>query len=110
MIFVSVQATGKIVVFNQPFENAEKAILYRQLGAIEASKKGAAATLVRSYATFSLGTAHTGLMFYDETGEVPRIPAGEITIEDAEILHRLYKRGQFIIFCTKPIQKQTRSV
>ncbi|CAG7716865.1 unnamed protein product [Allacma fusca] len=85
-------ATNKILVFNAPFDNPENAIKYRQRGAIEGAKINASAVLVRSYATYSLATPHTGLMFYD--GDVQKIPAGEISIEDAELLYRLQKKGQ----------------
>lgn len=85
------QATGKIVVFNAPFDDPENAIKYRQKGAIAAGKLGASAVLVRSYATFSLSTPHTGLMFY-ESG-YPKIPAAEISIEDSELLNRLQQKG-----------------
>ena len=93
-------ATGKIIVFNQRFEDPEKAIKYRQLGAIEGAKLGAVATIVRSYATFSLGTPHTGLMFY--SNNVTHIPAAEISIEDAKLLSRLYKKGTVKLLISAP--------
>ena len=91
------QATGKVLVFNAPFDDPENAIKYRQRGAIEGAKLNASTVLVRSYATFSLGTPHTGLMFYDL--DLTKIPAAEISIEDAELLGRLYNKGKLLEKC-----------
>jgi carboxypeptidase Q len=88
-------ATNKIIVFNQPFDNPEDGIKYRQYSAIKAAKLGAVATLVRSYVTFTLGNPHTGLMFYEHNGSIP-IPSAELSIEDADLLYRLYKKGSIV--------------
>ncbi|ODN03873.1 Carboxypeptidase Q [Orchesella cincta] len=86
---------GKILVFNHPFDDAVNAVTYRHRSAIEGAKVGAIATIVRSYATFSLSTPHTGEMHYED--DTPPIPSAEIAIEDAELLGRLYDRGQKIV-------------
>ncbi|CAL8097346.1 unnamed protein product [Orchesella dallaii] len=86
---------GRILVFNHPFDDAVNAVTYRHRSAIEGAKVGAIATIVRSYTTFSLGTPHTGEMHYED--DIPPIPSAEITVEDAELLGRLYNKGQKIV-------------
>ena len=51
---------------------------------------GAAGVLLRSLATASLRTPHTGVTIYDEG---PKIPAAAVATEDAAQLHRLLQRG-----------------
>lgn len=93
-LFASVSAfkvAGKIVVFNQPFVSYGVSVEYRSRGASVASKYGAAAALIRSVTPFSLNTPHTGHQGYSDG--VKKIPAACITVEDAELLHRMYERG-----------------
>jgi len=63
----------------------------RGRGPAEAAKVGAAAALVRSLATASLRSPHTGNTSFP-AGVAP-IPAAAISVEDAELLHRLLQRG-----------------
>jgi carboxypeptidase Q len=88
------QARGKIVLFDVPFTNYGETVQYRGRGAIEAAKVGAVAALVRSVTPYSQRTPHTGGMFYDST--VRRIPAAAVTVEDAEMMHRMQTRGERI--------------
>ena len=88
------QARGKIVLFDVPFTSYGETVQYRGRGAIEAAKVGAVAALVRSVTPYSQRTPHTGGMFYDST--VARIPAAAITVEDAEMMHRMQTRGERI--------------
>ena len=83
---------GKIVVFNAPFVNYGLTVQYRVTGASRAARYGAVAVLVRSITPVSLQTPHTGAMNYDP--QQPQIPAAAITIEAAELLQRLYDRGE----------------
>lgn len=85
------QAAGKIVLFNVPFTSYGETVRYRGMGAIEAAKAGAVASLIRSVTPYSLQTPHTGAMRYDEA--VPKIPHAAITIEDAEYFAREQARG-----------------
>jgi carboxypeptidase Q len=85
------QVRGKIVVYNVPFTNYGETVRYRSSGASRAAHHGAVAALVRSVTPVSLQTPHTGAMNYDE--KQPKIPAAAITIEGAELLQRLYDRG-----------------
>ena len=82
---------GKIVVYNVPFTTYGETVRYRGYGASRAASHGAVAALVRSITPVSLQTPHTGAMIYDE--KLPKIPTAAITIEAAELLQRLYDRG-----------------
>ena len=85
------QAAGRIVLFNVPFTSYGETVRYRGLGAIEASKVGAVASLIRSVTPYSMQTPHTGAMRYDES--TPKIPHAAVTIEDAEYFAREQARG-----------------
>ena len=89
-------ARGKIVCFTLPFTEYGSTVVIRTRGAIEAARVGAVASLVRSITPFSMQTPHTGMMQYDESAAVPRIPHAAITAEDAGFLQRLQDRGQAI--------------
>ncbi|MGH7623401.1 MAG: M20/M25/M40 family metallo-hydrolase [Gemmatimonadaceae bacterium] len=96
------QAKGKIVLFDYPFDTAkppftayEQAVIYRYAGADSAAKYGGLAALVRSVASFSLSTPHTGGMGYgDTTAHAHHVPAAAISVEDADMLSRIQARGQ----------------
>jgi hypothetical protein len=62
------------------------------MGAARAAPLGAVAVLVRSLTTRSLGAPHTGSMRSLE-GKAKNIPAASVSVEDAELLHRLASRG-----------------
>lgn len=82
---------GKIVVFAPKWESYGKTVAYRRDSASVASKKGAIAALVRSITPFSIGSPHTGMQAYQDG--VKQIPVACITVEDAEMLLRIYRRG-----------------
>jgi carboxypeptidase Q len=84
---------GKIVLFDVPFTQYEATRVYRTDGPSRAAKLGAVATLLRSVASSSINSPHTGNMRYDST-VARRIPAAAITVEDAMLLHRMQDRGQ----------------
>ena len=86
------RAAGKIVLYDVPFTTYGETVQYRGRGAIEAAKVGAVAALVRSVTPYSMRTPHTGGMAYDST--VRRIPAAAITVEDAQMIHRMQDRGE----------------
>jgi carboxypeptidase Q len=94
---------GKIVFYNSPmdmalvesgraFEAYSKAVVFRGGGASRAAEFGAVAAVVRSVASGSLRTPHTGAMRYD--AKFPKIPAAAVTTEDAELMHRLLAKGE----------------
>jgi carboxypeptidase Q len=84
---------GKMVLYDVPFTHYGETVRYRGTGAIRASARGAVAALVRSVGPVSLRTPHTGAM-HAYVDSFPRIPAAAVTIEDAEMIHRLVARGQ----------------
>jgi carboxypeptidase Q len=85
------EARGKIVLFDVPFTTYGQTVAYRAVGAAAASRVGAVAMLLRSVASFSMNTPHTGAMRRDTTAAP--IPAAAITVEDAMLMHRMQGRG-----------------
>ncbi len=85
---------GKIVFFNHTMAVAAdygKFAGLRGRGPAAAAKAGAVGALVRSLATASLRTPHTGSTRFEDNG--PRIPAAAVSTEDADLLHRLLEAG-----------------
>ncbi|XP_020824568.1 carboxypeptidase Q isoform X1 [Phascolarctos cinereus] len=93
------EARGKIVVYNQPYKGYGESVLYRVQGAVEAAKVGAVASLIRSVASFSIYSPHTGIQYYQDG--VPQIPTACITVEDAEMMARMASRGTKIVIQLK---------
>ena len=94
---------GKIVFYNKPmnmalvekgraFEAYGDAVVFRGGGPSRAAEFGAVAAVVRSVASGSLRTPHTGATRYD--AKFPKIPAAAMTTEDAELVHRLLAKGE----------------
>jgi carboxypeptidase Q len=99
------EAKGKIVLFDFPFDTSQhpfaaygQAVQYRAYGVDSAAAVGAVAALVRSVTPHSLRTPHTGgLSYADTVRTVPRIPGAAVTVEDAEMLHRMQQRGERVV-------------
>lgn len=95
----STRVKDKIVFINQPMD--EKMINtfsayggcwpVRGTGAVEASKLGAKAVLIRSLGMPLDEHPHTGSMHYDEN--VDKIPAAALSTLDAERLHEVLSKG-----------------
>jgi hypothetical protein len=91
------KARGKIVFFNKPMPRSKGFDQYgtigalRFRGAIEASRVGAVAALVRSVGTGWHRLPHTGATGLDP--KVPAIPFAALAAEDAELLHRALLKG-----------------
>jgi carboxypeptidase Q len=94
---------GKIVFYNKAmdlslvesgraFEAYSQAVVFRGTGASRAAEFGAVGAVIRSVASASLRTPHTGAMRYDE--KQPKIPAAAMTTEDADLVHRLLAKGE----------------
>ncbi len=81
---------GKIVVYNEQWTTYGDSVQYRSNGASRAAKYGAVAALVRSVASFSIYSVHTGVQHNQD------IPIAAITVEDAEMMQRMQDRGQKI--------------
>jgi carboxypeptidase Q len=89
------EAKGKIVLFDVPFTTYPETVKYRVGGAVAAARAGAVACLIRSVASFSIRSPHTGVMHYDST--VAPIPAAALSVEDALMLRRFQDRGQSVV-------------
>lgn len=93
------KAKGKIVLFNNPMPEYDPesgsgygtAVRFRHKGAKLAAAHGAVACLVRSVTARSLRSPHTGSMDFRDEGNP--IPAAAVSVEDAEMISRLAKRG-----------------
>lgn len=94
---------GKIVFYNVPmdraliesgraFEAYGQAVRFRGSGASRAAEFGGVASVIRSVASASLRTPHTGSMRYDE--KQPKVPAAAMSTEDADLVHRLLAKGE----------------
>lgn len=89
---------GKIVFVDHAMPRTQDGIGYgyfgrpRREGPTIASKKGAAAILIRSIGTDEHRSPHTGVMTFND-GAAP-IPAGALSIPDAEQMQRILKRGK----------------
>jgi len=99
----SADVKGKIVFFNSPmdmelvlahrsFDAYRKAVVYRSEGPSRAAAQGAIAIVIRSVASASLRTPHTGALRYDP--KVRRIPAAAMSAEDSMLIDRLVKKGE----------------
>ena len=82
------------MLFDAPFTGYGQTVQYRSQGAIVAARAGAVASIIRSITPYAQQTPHTGNMAYAE--DVRRIPHAAITVEHAELLHRLQDRGERI--------------
>jgi carboxypeptidase Q len=93
------EARGKIVLFDAPFTNYPDTRVYRSDGPSAAARAGAVACLIRSVASSSIRSPHTGRTSYDSTA--PRIPAAALSVEDAMMLHRMQDRGDPVVVTLK---------
>jgi len=93
---------GKIVLFNYPFDKriaAEgrggeaygEAVVYRSDGPSAAARQGAVACLIRSVGGADYRIPHTGQTNYAD--DAPKIPAGAVASEDAELIVDLARQG-----------------
>ena len=96
------KVAGKIVLFDYPFDKqmaAEghggdaygEAVVYRSDGASAAARLGAVAALIRSVGGSEYRLPHTGQMKYAD--DAPKIPAGAVTVEDADLIAALVRQG-----------------
>src|SRR3979411_3112987 len=96
------KVAGKIVLFDYPYDKqmaAEgrggeaygEAVVYRSDGPSAAAREGAVACLIRSVGGADYRIPHTGQTKY--AADAPKIPAGAVTAEDAELIVDLAKQG-----------------
>ena len=86
---------GKIVVFNEDWVNYGVTVDYRVNGPSRVAKYGGLACIIRSVASKSIESPHTGGFSYDPN--YPKIPAAAVSIEDAHMVQRMADRGQKIV-------------
>jgi carboxypeptidase Q len=96
------KVASKIVLFNYPFDKqmaAEgrggeaygEAVVYRSDGPSAAARQGAVACLIRSVGGADYRLPHTGQTSYAD--DAPKIPAGAVTAEDADLIVDLLRQG-----------------
>jgi carboxypeptidase Q len=96
------RVAGRIVLFNYPFDKqmaAEgrgndaygEAVVYRSDGPSAAARQGAVACLIRSVGGADYRLPHTGQTNY--ANDAPKIPAGAVTAEDADLIVDLVQQG-----------------
>ena len=96
------KVTGKIVLFNYPFDKQMaaqsrgneaygEAVVYRSDGPSAAARQGAVACLIRSIGGADYRLPHTGQTHYAD--DAPKIPAAAVTAEDAELIVDLARQG-----------------
>jgi len=98
------QIKGKLVLYNVPMPKFDpktgpgygKTVAYRWAGPSAAAAHGAVGVLMRSVTAYSLGTPHTGTLGYKKG--VKKIPAAAVTVEDAELIARLAKKGPVKVY------------
>ena len=96
------RVAGKIVLFTYPFDKQMaavgrsgeaygEAVEYRSDGPSAAARQGAVACLIRSVGGADYRLPHTGQTKY--ATDAPKIPAGAVTSEDADLIAALVKQG-----------------
>src|SRR5205823_14647419 len=96
------KVAGKIVIFNYPFDKRiaaegrggaayEQAVLYRGGGPVAAARLGATACLIRSVGGADYRIPLNGQTKYAD--DAPKIPAGAVTSEDADLIADLARQG-----------------
>src|SRR5437588_4193681 len=96
------KVAGKIVLFNYHFDKQmaaqsragdaySQAVKYRGEGATAAGRLGAVASLIRSVGGAEFRLPHTGQNDYKP--DAPKIPAGAVTTEDADLIAALVPQG-----------------
>ena len=95
------KVAGKIVLFTYAFDKQMaatgrgdaygEAVTYRGDGPSAAARQGAIACLIRSVGGADYRIPHTGATRY--ASDAPKIPAGAVTSEDADLIADLVKQG-----------------
>ena len=95
------EVEGNIVFLNTRMQRDKAGKFYgkvvpnRVAGAVEASKMGAKAVIIRSVGTDNSRFAHTGVMRYDDN--VEKIPAGAISTADADNLEAMFDSKEDVV-------------
>lgn len=103
------RVAGKIVLYNARFDKQmaaqgfafdayREAVVYRGTGASEAARLGAVAALIRSVGGADYRLPHTGSLRYLD--DAPRVPAGAVAAEDADLMAYLAAQGRLRMHLT----------
>jgi carboxypeptidase Q len=106
---------GKILLFNERFDKElaaqgrgdeayGEAVMYRGAAPSVAASLGAIATLVRSVGGADYRLPHTGMTYYAPRS--PKIPAGAVTAEDADLVKNLTSQGEVQMHLTLTPEQQ----
>lgn len=104
------QVSGKIVFINKRMSRDKAGrgygpvVIGRARGAIEASKLGAKAVIIRSVGTDNSRFAHTGAMRYDDA--VEKIPAGALSNADADTLEAMFEKDAPVVISVEMQAKE----
>ncbi len=90
IVFLHDAMNMNLVRAGRAFEAYGRAVEFRSGGADAASELGAAAVVIRSVASASLRTPHTGFVHYQKG---KRIPGAAMSAEDAMLVSRLLRKG-----------------
>ncbi|KAL3185224.1 hypothetical protein MRX96_031096 [Rhipicephalus microplus] len=104
----SAEVNGTIVLYTPEWTSYLSYVPYRTKGPSYAARYGAVAALVRSATPTSLYTPHAGMLHY--MPEYPKIPAAAVTVEDADMLWRLAKRGSKVVVHLEMSNNHTQGV
>ena len=80
----------KIVLYNYKWDGYSNSVQYRVNGANRAKEHGAIGVLIKSIASKSIETVHTGMQNIEGNNKTC---AAAISIEDAEMMQRMKDRG-----------------
>jgi carboxypeptidase Q len=114
------QVAGKIIFFNykfpqeiiNTFEGYGNAVQYRSMAVNKASKKGAAAVIIRAVSTGEDDAPHTGTCHYeDSVNRIPAVAIGNITADKlAQACMGRTIKAQLIANCTNKGMKRSFNV
>ncbi|CAD8184848.1 unnamed protein product [Paramecium octaurelia] len=89
----NIDVKGKIVCFNYEWKGYSSGVQFRTNGPKLAEDAGAVGTIIRSVASVSISSPHTGMTNYQNI----KYPAVAITVEDADMIDRMRQRGQKVV-------------
>ena len=92
IVFFHAAMDRRLVESGHAFDAYSNAVGFRGRGASRAAEYGAVGVVIRSVASASLRTPHTGSVRYDP--KQPKIPAAAMTEEDAMLVHRLLAKKE----------------
>ncbi|CAD8099986.1 unnamed protein product [Paramecium primaurelia] len=101
----NINVQGKIVCFNYEWKGYSSGVQFRTNGPKLAEEAGAIGTIIRSVASVSISSPHTGMTNYQNI----KYPAVAITVEDADMIDRMRQRGQKVVIEIKTSGQQYKT-